>query len=158
MKERGENFRIIIERQNADLVQTLGTLYIVNDADRIQFKCWSLELPARNNTTNISRIPAGTYPLVKRWSKKYGDHLYIQDVDGRKMILIHPGNTFLDTRGCVLVGNDLGYINGDKHLDLLNSKDTMKEILKLMPAKSEIMIVENELEDADYVVKTIEKE
>jgi hypothetical protein len=156
MKERGQNFRIIIERQNADLVQTLGTLYIVDDADVIQFKCWSLELPARDNKTNISRIPAGTYPVVKRWSKKYGNHLHINDVEGRSMILIHPGNTFLHTKGCILVGNDLGYINGDEHLDVLNSKVTMNEILKLMPAKSEIMIVENELEDSDYVVKPVE--
>lgn len=153
-----DNYRVILERQNADLVQTLGTLYIVNEADRIQYKCWALELPSRKNQRNISRIPVGTYDLIKRWSKKFGNHLIIKDVSNRSFILIHSGNTYLDTRGCILVGNDLGYINRDSHLDVLNSKDTLKEILEYLPEKTSIMIVENEHEEGEIVIEEEQKD
>lgn len=157
MSTEEKKYRFILERQNADVVQTLGTLYIVNDQDRIQFKCWSLELPPRNNQKRISSIDAGSYKVVRRWSKKYGNHFHIQDVDGRTLILIHPGNTYLDTQGCILVGNDLGFVNSDEHLDLLNSKDTFAEILKLIDYSTTIMVIENEHEEEDELIKMEKK-
>jgi len=153
-----DNYKVILERQNADLVQTLGTFYIVNEADRIQFKCWALELPSLKNIRNKSRIPAGNYELIKRWSKKFGDHLFIKDVENRSFILVHSGNTYLDTRGCILVGDDLGYVNRDSHLDVLHSKDTLEEILKLLPKKTTIMIVENEHEIDELVMEDVQKD
>lgn len=146
-----DKYRLILERQNADEVQTLGTMYVVNEADRIQFKCWSLELIDKHNKRNISRIPAGNYKVVKRWSKKFKDHLHVLDVDGRSMILIHVGNTYADTRGCILVGNDLGYIDGNEHLDVLNSRDTLDQILELLGKNSSIMVL-------DFTPEETEKE
>jgi hypothetical protein len=151
----GEKFSLILERQNADSVQTLGTMYVVNEGDRIQYKCWALELPPRKNKKMISSIPIGSYDVVKRWSKKYGNHLYIKDVKNRSFILIHSGNTYLHTKGCILVGNDLGFVNQDEHLDVLNSKVTLKKLLELLPEKTRIMIVENEHEDAVTLKKVV---
>ena len=139
--------RLILERQNTDLKQTLGTMYVVNDADRIQFSCWSLELPDLDNKSNISRIPAGNYNISKRWSKKFGHHMIVKNVEGRKYILIHGGNTYLDTRGCILVGNDLAYVNEDSHIDVINSKKTLADILDLIEETTTLMIVENEHEE-----------
>jgi len=146
-KVKNEGYKLIMERQNADEKQTLGRLYVVNAADRIQFSCWSLELPDLNNKSNVSRIPAGSYVVQKRWSKKFAHHLIVKDVDGRQYILFHKGNTYHDTRGCILVGNDLADINSDRHLDVINSADTMEEILALLPAKTTLLIAENAHED-----------
>jgi len=147
MKKRGD-YKLILERQNADYKQTLGTMFVVNEEDRIQFSCWGLELPDLENKSNVSRIPKGKYDILKRWSKKFGHHLIVENVENRKYILIHSGNTYLDTRGCILVGSDLADINKDSHMDVINSKDTLKKLLELLPNKTTLMIVENEHEAA----------
>lgn len=80
----------------------------------------TLELPWRNNKTDISCIPACTdaYRLVKRewgkfaraYKKRWGHDgsLQIKVVAGRKVILIHTGTATEHTLGCVLVGLKAG--------------------------------------------------
>lgn len=76
---------------------TNGTIYI--DGNKI---CHSIELPWRENERRISCIPEGTYPLRKRNSKKYKDHLEILDVENRAAILIHSANkAATELRGCI---------------------------------------------------------
>jgi hypothetical protein len=152
---KNKDYKLILERQNADYKQTLGTMYVVNEEDRIQFSCWALELPDLKNKSNVSRIPMGAYVIKKRWSKKFKHHLIVEGVDKRSFILIHSGNTYHDTRGCILVGDDLADINKDAHMDVLNSKATLQLLLDLLPAKTSLMIVENEHE---AVVSTAYKE
>ena len=50
-------------------------------------------------------IPAGIYPIFLEHSPKYGpDTLTIKNVPGFTGIRIHPGNTELDTHGCLILG------------------------------------------------------
>ncbi|WP_026899437.1 DUF5675 family protein [Daejeonella oryzae] len=64
--------------------------------------CESIELPWQNNVWSKSCIPEGKYFLSKRSSPKYGSHLWIRDVPGRELILIHPANDALkELRGCI---------------------------------------------------------
>jgi len=63
----------------------------------------TLELPYKDNQTDISCIPMGTYEVEKYHSHKYPDVWKIKDVPGRTDILIHIGNYLKDTHGCVLV-------------------------------------------------------
>lgn len=49
-------------------------------------------------------IPAGTYPCIPHDGPHWQDVWEITKVPGRIAILIHAGNTDVDTRGCVLVG------------------------------------------------------
>lgn len=64
--------------------------------------CSTIELPWKNNASQISCIPEGTYALRKRYSQRFGWHLELMNVPGRQLILIHPANDALkELRGCI---------------------------------------------------------
>lgn len=64
--------------------------------------CHTIELPWKENERRISCIPEGRYELVKRYSKKFGWHLHLVNVEGRDLILIHPANDALkELNGCI---------------------------------------------------------
>ena len=123
--------------------QTKGDFELIDEATgEVVFDCLTLELKDLNNKQNVSCIPEGTYSVEPRISNKYGDHLHITGVDGRGLILIHWGNfagsdnprtNHPDIRGCVLVGSSYGDIDGDGINEILNSKNTFKELMKVAP-------------------------
>lgn len=112
-------------------IQTIGLLEVKSKIEGIVFKCRTLELAWRNNEKSKSCIPAGTYNIEKRYSKKYENHYIVNNVENRSYILIHAGNYNTDTTGCILVGNSFEYINSDKQLDLTKSKTTLDILIKL---------------------------
>lgn len=64
--------------------------------------CYTIELPWSNNVRNISCIPEGSYPLAKRYSKKFGWHIVVKEVPKRSEILFHPANDAKkELRGCI---------------------------------------------------------
>lgn len=66
------------------------------------FICHCIELPWHNNVPQLSCIPEGKYLLQKRYSKRFGWHLWITGVKNRSMILIHPANDAAkELRGCI---------------------------------------------------------
>ena len=119
--------------------QTLSSLtFFKNGMTVLAVK--ALELPDRNNQKSISRIPAGTYHCSLRWSAKYDWHYLVNEVPDRSFILMHFGNYYTDTRGCILVGNAFKDINLDGYRDVTSSKKTMKRILTLAPKEFELTI------------------
>ena len=81
--------------------------------------CWSLEDQAQPSGVKIpgeTRIHAGIYQIgvrtvggyhnrcLRRWPEWHRGMLQLLDVPNFKHILIHPGNTDDDTRGCILPG------------------------------------------------------
>jgi len=115
---------------------TLGMLYYED------FRCYTLELPWKNNQRNISCIPSGTYNVKIRLSSKYGQVYWVSDVPDRSFILIHSGNWAGDTskgykthvNGCILLGKQRGLLN--KQLAVLNSRITVRAFqnkLELQP-------------------------
>ena len=129
----------IINRLSNEAKQTLGRFYLYDELKEV-FSCAVLELPDRDNQTSISRICSGVYKAKKRWSEKYGWHYHILDVEGRELILIHFGNYYTDTRGCILFGNDFTDINGDGHRDVTSSKKTMNRLLEIAPDEFKVLI------------------
>ncbi len=71
------------------------------------FFCVSLEKPWKDNRSDISCIPAGTYKCKRVQSPRFGNTFEICNVEGRTHILFHAGNTEKDTRGCVLLGEGM---------------------------------------------------
>jgi hypothetical protein len=64
--------------------------------------CSTIELPWKNNASQISCIPEGEYELRKRYSTKFGWHLLVMNVPGRQYILIHPANDAIkELKGCI---------------------------------------------------------
>lgn len=76
---------------------TNGELYHLGE-----LVCYTIELPWRENKTNVSCIPEGRYRLVRRYSERYGYHLLLREVPHRSAILVHPANDALkELRGCL---------------------------------------------------------
>jgi hypothetical protein len=79
---------------------TEGTQGIIEWKDKIV--CYTIELPWLQNQRQISCVPEGEYVLQKRFSKKYGWHIQLQNVANRDLILFHPANDALkELKGCI---------------------------------------------------------
>jgi hypothetical protein len=111
---------IVLQRLYKGEDCVIGTL----SADR-KVLCYTLENPEKDNKEDISCIPAGKYNCVPYSSKKYPDVWKILNVPGRTDILIHVGNYERNTKGCVLVGSNVGY---NKEKMVTNSSITMKKL------------------------------
>jgi hypothetical protein len=122
-----------ITREKFTDKQTLGTLVLNDDEGNKLFTCKTLELAWNENKKNESCIPLGDYKVAPRQSAKYNKHFHILDVPGRTFILIHVGNYYTQTKGCILVGRGIADINGDSYKDVTSSKDTLKKFIKLAP-------------------------
>lgn len=131
----------VLNRTLESDIQTLGYWYFYDKEGFEILKVATLELPDRDNQTSISRIPAGKYKVVKRWSKKYKNHFHVLDVEGRTWILVHAGNYYTHTRGCILVGNNHKYdINRDGVRDVTISVRTLNKMLSIAPDEFELII------------------
>jgi len=76
---------------------TNGLLYINKT-----FQCYTIELPWLDNQPRVSCIPEGRYALKKRYSPKFKQHLLVDGVQGRGLILIHAANDALkELKGCI---------------------------------------------------------
>ena len=100
----------------------------------------TIELEWKNNARRISCIPIGTYTVVKRTSNKYGNHFHLINVPGRDMILIHSGNYYSDSLGCIIVGSDHKDIDKDGMVDVVNSKATLSRMFTTFPDRFKLVI------------------
>ncbi len=133
--------KVLLNRYSDDGKETIGKLYVLNKKGYILFECETLELPWKDNQSNVSCIPAGQYKVKKRWSEKYNEHFHITGVPNRDYILIHPANYVSQLRGCVAVGRDLADINNDGLMDVTSSKATLSELLTILPSEFFIEIL-----------------
>ena len=90
----------------------------------------TLERPWKHNERGRSCIPDGTYLCNRVDSPKFGDTFGVSDVPGRSHILFHKGNVNDDTHGCIIVGEQFDYLNGDQAV--LASAKGYKEFMALL--------------------------
>lgn len=110
---------------------TIGRFQIYNSSAKLIFEAITLELPYRKNEKNISCIPTGYYEVIKRVSEKYGECFQLQNVANRAGILIHTGNFYRDTKGCILLGSSVEFMNDYTKTHLLQSQQAMKKLNSL---------------------------
>jgi hypothetical protein len=113
-----------IKRIEYNKNETLGVLIYNN-----LLICYTLELPWLSNKKNISCIPQGIYPIKKIESPKFGTSWLIDEVPNRSEVIIHVGNTYKDTKGCVIIGNSIGYIKNERAV--LSSRAAIGELMNL---------------------------
>lgn len=131
---------ILISRYLSSDKQTIGNFYVIDKNSSVLLDAVCLELPWLYNQRRISCIPTGEYRGVKHTSPTFGECIWIKDVPDRSEILIHAGNFHSDTLGCPLVGDDLRDINNDNYLDVVNSKKTLTEVLKLVSNNMKVIV------------------
>ena len=89
---------------------TLGKIIASVDGREV-YRFHTIEDPVRTDGKKVwgdTAIPAGTYTVRVRYSNRFKKDLPgIENVPGFDGVLIHGGNTKLDTHGCILVGTQL---------------------------------------------------
>lgn len=105
------------------------------------FACYTFELPWRQNKSNISCIPTGTYNVEMKLSPKFGFTYWVKSVENRNTILIHSGNYAGDvhknlkshTNGCLILGSKFGLLENQRAI--LNSRITVRKFINYMESK-----------------------
>jgi len=92
--------------------------------------CVTLEQIDVNNAKNISCIPSGVYFCERTISPKFGETFNVVDVPNRTQILFHIGNTIKDTKGCILLGERYGTVQGQR--GILNSTVAFKKFMECL--------------------------
>ena len=138
--------KILIDRKWKKETYTIGRLYVdgvlfcnsLEDKDRGLKQTDSLSTIQSKKVYAETAIPTGTYNVrmdVK--SPKYSSYSWYKNLCGGNMprlenvpgfsgILIHPGNTALDSSGCILVGKNT------KVGQITDSKNTFSKLYKKM--------------------------
>lgn len=90
------------------------------------FFCHTLE-PSVSASRPKGCIPVGSYRLEVTWSPKFKTDLpLLLGVPNFEGIRIHSGNTYKDTEGCLLVGDNLEVGK------VLNSRNRLVELIRLI--------------------------
>jgi RHS repeat-associated protein len=136
---------ITVNRLNENASRTLGTMSVTNNTNNTSLSLFTLELPDNNNQEDISRINADTCDAETWVSPTHGNVVKLEDKNNRTDVLIHPGNTAVDTKGCILPGTAqtdnsvsgskaarnqiINYINNIKNLDNANNQVTTIKVV-----------------------------
>ena len=104
---------------------TDGTFGVLLDED-IPF-CLTVERQWLENRSNVSCVPDGTYICKRGQFTKHGNTFEVMNVPGRSAILFHKGNIDDDSHGCIIVGEQYGYLSED--VAVLSSGSAFTEFL-----------------------------
>lgn len=131
-----QEYNAVLVRLKETTKQSLGRLTLFKGLDKV-FECTILELPYKDNKKFESSIPLGEYLVRERYSDKYARHFAVLDVEGREYILMHSGNYYTQTDGCLITGTDFVNpdeqdfqdINNDGELDVVGSRKALDTLL-----------------------------
>ena len=123
-----KHVRIIrVERSEDGLI---GVLTIDGKAD-----CWTMQPDERDSHFSV---PVGNYLCKRFHGKKWQDTFEII-VAGHSALLFHIGNREDDSEGCLLLGEEVGELNGKRAV--LASGKAFMEFMKKMGSDQEFNLV-----------------
>ena len=137
---------LLLDRKYKNETYTIGNLYVdgewfcnaLEDKDRGLSQTMSLEEIKETKVYGETAIPTGRYEVrmdivspkyngVKWYKDNFGGRMpRLENVKGFSGILIHSGNTALDSNGCILVG-----MNKAKG-KVLDSRATFQKLWKVL--------------------------
>jgi len=100
--------------------------------------CITLEPYSRDNALSVSCIPTGQYTCRRYSSSKYKNTFEVSGVQDRTKILFHAGNIDEHTAGCILLGEKIGKLKGDRAV--LNSGKTFDKFLSMLSLADEFKL------------------
>ncbi len=105
--------KLRVERQIFDDDSTIGELLIDGAHEAYVLEDKTREIPDTPveewKVPHLTAIPYGTYKLTINHSQRFNRDLpLLLNVPGFTGVRIHPGNTSVDTEGCLLVGRTKG--------------------------------------------------
>ena len=138
--------QLVLERKWKKSNYTIGILSIdgkrfcetLEDVDRNLNSSMSIEQIKAIKKPNETAIPTGTYEVtLDIFSPKFGNKSFYKKTCNGKLprihngtgfdgVLLHCGNTNLDTSGCVLVGRNL------EKGKVLKSQETFEKLYKIL--------------------------
>ncbi|ELM1486665.1 hypothetical protein Q3T68_000120 [Campylobacter coli] len=144
--------KIKIIRRYTGKTCVIGKFKVLDDEEKILFECFSLERKEEGLESGKNlRVPAGVYDLKRHINSSFNDkgkkevagvivlkeddsvlNIYNNDVDFERHILIHWGNTYKDTKGCIL----LGLTKDNNNESVGQSRLACKEFYDLMYGKN----------------------
>ena len=101
------------------------------------------ENPWAGNRPEVSCIPRGRYTCRRMRSPRFGETFEVASVPGRTHILFHRGNTPEDTRGCILVGNRFGILQGN--VAVLSSRVAFRKLMERLEGKEKFNLLIEEV-------------
>lgn len=133
---------IVLERFAYSPDGTFGKMYVPGG-----FECYTVELPWKDNQPRVSCIPEGMYGLGKRYSpvvqRSSGGEFEVgwevQNVPGRSLIMIHPGNWPSNFMGCIGTGKAYAVISGKN--GVTSSRDTFRELMAELETRKDWQIL-----------------
>ncbi|RTK00155.1 hypothetical protein C3H36_03240 [Campylobacter jejuni] len=143
--------KIAINRRYTGKTCVIGKFKVFSDDDNILFECFSLEEDKEGVERNKDlRIPEGIYDLERHTGSIFNIsgrkivagvkvlkdddfviNVYNEEVPLDRRILIHWGNTYKDTKGCILLG-----LTKDNNESIGQSRQACKEFYDLMYGKN----------------------
>lgn len=146
---------ILLIRKYKKPTYTIGSLYInckwiantLEDTDRGLKDSMSVAEIKAIKKPNETAIPTGTYKItLDTFSPRFGNKPFYKKVCGGKLprilnikgfdgVLIHCGNTNLDTSGCILVGRNLEVGK------VLKSQETFEKLYKILKGNKDNLTI-----------------
>jgi len=118
---------LILNRRKHTDKQVIGTMDVYQD-NLFMCSLMTLERAWQNNEINESCIPKGFYTIDHYSSNKHPNTFILQDTAPRSYILLHAGNYYTHSAGCILVGLTFADINNDGYLDAKYSTEAMEKL------------------------------
>ena len=133
---------IKIKRLDQDSNQTIGICSVHDENGKLLFSATSMERGWRNNESNVSCVPTGSYPLKLEYSSRFKTKLWeLKDVPNRSECKFHAANYWFQLNGCIALGQRLIDMNKDGYCDITNSKATMNEFQDAMDDEIEATLI-----------------
>lgn len=135
---------VIIQRHRVTKDYSLGRCYIKHENGKVDPIGVSLERGWQDNKANISCVPTGNYELKLEYSPRFEKSLWeLKGVPNRAECKFHSANFWRQLNGCIALGHDFDYIDGDDDLDITHSRDTMAFFHDKMEGNSARVVIKN---------------